>query len=465
MKTKNNIRWGVFILDILLLTVFTIGFYYLIAYIAPTFTQDIQSLPWLLFIYISCYSISFFYYPSIVQFRMMPYETITKRVLTTCLTMLFLVALFLIAANPTPRFPRTFLFSSIAIFTFCLWIERLVLKKTLNHLRKNRKNTSKVVLVGNGDAIQTLFDTFYTPDYGYEIVAIFSDIPYAEADMEAKRIGGIGTISKWLSEQNDIDEMYCCLPKDRQDVTDLISRYCDNHFVSFNILPFATRFNHKMDVTFIKNIPVVSRTLEPLKKITNRIVKRTFDLIFSILVLVLLFPWVFIGVAIIIKRQSPGPIFFLQERTGLDGKIFKCIKFRSMAVNDAADTVQATENDPRKFPFGNLMRKYNIDELPQFINVFKGEMSIVGPRPHMLKHTKEYSKIIDNFMVRHHAKPGITGLAQVTGFRGETRLVKQMEGRVKKDIEYIENWSFLLDMKIIVKTVINMFGKEKGNAY
>ena len=136
-----------------------------------------------------------------------------------------------------------------------------------------------------------------------------------------------------------------------------------------------------------------------------------------------------------------------------------------MHVNDQSDTLQATKDDPRKFPFGNFMRKSNIDELPQFINVFLGDMSVVGPRPHMLRHTEEYSRLINRFMVRHLAKPGITGLAQVTGFRGETKYIDQMEGRVKKDIEYIENWSFLLDMKIIVKTVTNMFGKEKGNAY
>ena len=218
-------------------------------------------------------------------------------------------------------------------------------------------------------------------------------------------------------------------------------------------------------MTFKENIPVIARRDEPLRSTKNRCVKRIFDIVFSGLVLLLIFPWIFIVVAIVIKIQSPGPIFFKQERTGLDGKIFKCIKFRSMKVNNDADTVQATKDDPRKFPFGNLMRKTNIDELPQFINVFLGDMSVVGPRPHMLKHTEEYSKLINRFMVRHLAKPGITGLAQVTGFRGETRYIDQMEGRVKKDIEYIENWTFWLDIKIIIQTVTNMLGKEEGNAY
>ena len=136
-----------------------------------------------------------------------------------------------------------------------------------------------------------------------------------------------------------------------------------------------------------------------------------------------------------------------------------------MKVNDDADEKQATKDDPRKFPFGDFMRRTNIDELPQFINVLMGDMSVVGPRPHMLKHTAEYSRLINRFMVRHFAKPGITGLAQVTGFRGETRYIDQMEGRVKKDIEYIENWTFFLDIKIILKTIANMLSKDTGNAY
>lgn len=219
-----------------------------------------------------------------------------------------------------------------------------------------------------------------------------------------------------------------------------------------------------MTVRFINNTPVIARREEPLANPYNKFAKRAFDIIVSSLFLTLVYPFVFIFVAIMIKIKSPGPIYFKQKRTGLDGKIFNCIKFRSMKVNDDSDKVQATKDDPRKYPFGDFMRKTNIDELPQFINVWKGDMSLVGPRPHMLKHTEEYSRLINRFMVRHLAKPGITGLAQVSGFRGETKYIDQMEGRVLKDIEYIENWTFLLDLKIMIKTVTNMFAGEK-NAY
>lgn len=196
----------------------------------------------------------------------------------------------------------------------------------------------------------------------------------------------------------------------------------------------------------------------------NRIVKRTFDLMISIIVLCTLFPFILLTVGLIIKLTSPGPIFFIQKRTGKDGKDFWCYKFRSMKVNKDADEVQATADDPRKTPFGNFIRNTSIDEIPQIINVFLGDMSLIGPRPHMVKHTEMYSKLIDNYMDRHAVKPGITGWAQVTGLRGETKELYQMENRVKADIWYIENWSFLLDMKIIVKTVLTILLGDK-NAY
>lgn len=174
-----------------------------------------------------------------------------------------------------------------------------------------------------------------------------------------------------------------------------------------------------------------------------------------------LFPIIFLIVGVTIKITSPGPIFFRQKRNGLNNKEFWCYKFRSMKVNKESDTLQATLNDPRKTKFGDFMRRTNIDELPQFINVLLGDMSIVGPRPHMLKHTEEYSKIINKYMVRHFIKPGITGWAQVTGFRGETRELEDMEGRVKADIWYMEHWSFLLDLYIMYKTVANALHKDK----
>jgi putative colanic acid biosynthesis UDP-glucose lipid carrier transferase len=203
---------------------------------------------------------------------------------------------------------------------------------------------------------------------------------------------------------------------------------------------------------------------EPLQLPHNRFLKRSFDITFSSFILLFIFPALFIIAGSLIKLSSKGPILFKQKRTGLYGKVFKCYKFRTMMINQAADTQQATKNDPRTTKIGGFLRKTNLDEFPQFINVLLGDMSVVGPRPHMLKHTEQYSKLIDKYMIRHLIKPGITGWAQMTGYRGETRTLEQMEGRVKRDVWYLENWSFFLDLKIIVVTLLNMF-KGESNAY
>ncbi len=174
-----------------------------------------------------------------------------------------------------------------------------------------------------------------------------------------------------------------------------------------------------------------------------------------------LFPFVYLIFGAIIKWTSPGPVFFKQKRTGIKGKEFYCYKFRSMQLNDDANKKQAVQGDPRVTKIGQFMRKTSVDELPQFINVLKNDMSIVGPRPHMLQHTDLYSSLIDKFMVRHLVKPGITGWAQVTGCRGETKTVEEMEERVKRDVWYLENWTFFLDLKIIYLTIANAIKGDK----
>lgn len=220
---------------------------------------------------------------------------------------------------------------------------------------------------------------------------------------------------------------------------------------------------NKVYLESVGSVPVLSLRKDRLSSMSNKIIKRTFDLVFSTLFLCTLFPVILIIVTIITKITMPGPVFFRQKRNGLNDKEFYCLKFRSMKVNADADRLQATKDDPRKTKWGNIMRKTNIDELPQFINVFMGDMSVVGPRPHMLKHTEEYSKLIDKYMVRHLVKPGVTGWSQVTGFRGETKELKDMQGRIRGDIWYIENWSFWLDLYIIYRTVANVFkGEEKA---
>lgn len=465
MGTEKNLQLGVYLLDTVLLTAFIIGFHKLMCHIAPESVDNIKNIPWVVLVYIIGFSFSYVLFPSLIQLRLIKYEDIIRRATSTCFMMLLFVSLIIFVSKPFADFPRTFLFYSMLAYFIFMLTERIILRKILMRFRANKGNLKNVILVGNEQTVYQLFEILKTPIYGYNIVGFFYDGECTNQEMATKRLGGTGDIYGWLTVHSNINEIYGYFPKEQHDTINMMSKFCDNHLIRFYYIPAINVFKGNMAITFMEGIPVIARREEPLRKDSNKLAKRIFDIIFSSFVLLLIFPWIFIFVSVMIKIQSPGPIFFLQERTGLDGKIFKCIKFRSMKVNNDADEIQATKNDPRKFPFGDFMRKTNIDELPQFINVFLGDMSVVGPRPHMLKHTAEYSKLINHFMVRHFAKPGITGLAQVSGFRGETRYIDQMEGRVKKDIEYIENWTFLLDLKIIVKTVTNMFGKEKGNAY
>ena len=335
---------------------------------------------------------------------------------------------------------------------------RLIFRHFLELYRKKGGNVRKVVLVGSHENMQELYHAMTDdPTSGYRILGYFEDFPSDRYPQDISYLGQPNGVTDFLEKHaGEIDQLYCSLPSVRSVEIVPIINYCENHLVRFFSVPNVRNYlKRRMHFELLGNVPVLSIRCEPLESLENRIVKRVFDVVCSGLFLCTVFPFVYIFFGIAIKLSSPGPIFFRQKRSGEDGREFWCYKFRSMRVNAQSDTLQATENDPRKTRIGEIMRKTSVDELPQFINVLKGDMSIVGPRPHMLKHTEEYSNLINKFMVRHFVKPGITGWAQVTGFRGETKELWQMEGRVQRDIWYIEHWTFLLDLYIMYKTVYN----------
>lgn len=458
MGTEKNLQFGVYIIDTVLLTAFMIGLYQLMCHIAPDLLNHIDSLRMIL-IYVISFSISYFLFPSLVPLRLIKAEAIITRVASTCFMMLLFVSLIIFVSRPFENFPRAFLFFSMTAYFVFLLVERFIIKAILTKVRAKRKNLKNVVLIGNEATVYQLYEKLKTPIYGYNIVGFFYDGPCSNEEITKLRLGGVSDIYGWLTTHPEINEIYGYFPKEQYDTINMMSKFCDNHLIRFYYIPAINVFKGNMTISFLEEIPVIVRREEPLRNGINKWTKRIFDIIFSSLVLLLVFPWVFAWVAIMLKIQSPGAIFSLQERTGLDGKIFKCIKFRTKKMDaDAEESL-----DDSTFPFGDFLQKTNIDEFPQFINVFLGDMSVVGPRPYMVKQTSAYSRLISHFMVRHFAKPGITGLAQVTGFRGEARYIDQMEGRVKKDIEYIENWTFLLDLKIIGKTITHLFRKDKGD--
>ena len=341
---------------------------------------------------------------------------------------------------------------------------RLAFRYFLELYRKQGGNVRKVILIGSHENMQELYHAMTDdPTSGYRVLGYFEDFPSDRYPSDVLYLGHPQEVNNFL-EQNvgRVDQLYCSLPSARSAEIVPIINYCENHLVRFFSVPNVRNYlKRRMHFEMLGNVPVLSIRREPLELLENRVIKRTFDIVCSTLFLCTVFPFIYIAVGIAIKMSSPGPVFFKQKRSGEDGKEFWCYKFRSMRVNTQCDTLQATEHDPRKTRIGEIIRKTSIDELPQFINVLKGDMSIVGPRPHMLKHTVEYSQLINKFMVRHFVKPGITGWAQVTGFRGETKELWQMEGRVQRDIWYIEHWTFLLDLYIMYKTVYNAIHGEK----
>ena len=346
------------------------------------------------------------------------------------------------------------------IFTF--W--RVLARESLKIYRRKGHNYKRVVIVGAGKNGMNLFAEMKKEmAYGYFIYGFFDDNILLKNTLP-NYLGMTHEVEEFVIN-NNIDEIYCTLPNSQDEKIIRLFNFAEKNMVRFYLVPEFSRYVKKrMDLGQIESVPVMAVRSEPLQFVHNQILKRTFDILFSLCFLIILFPIFYIIFGILIKLSSSGPIIFKQARTGIYGKDFDCYKFRSMKMNEDADEKQAEKYDPRTTKIGQFLRHSNLDEIPQFYNVLIGDMSVVGPRPHMLKHTELYSSFIDKYMVRHLIKPGITGWAQVNGYRGETRTTEQMEGRVRCDVWYLENWTFLLDLKIIVITILNMFRGEK-NAY
>jgi len=394
--------------------------------------------------------------------RVMGAEKVVANLLKTLLVYsLLLVALNYILGGmirPVRDFPEKY---SLFVVLLILW--RIFMLWLIGFVRKRGLNFRRVIIVGNGQvALDMRHFLLQHSELGYRLQGVFQDTPPAEEGLEVK-----GTVADATAyaERHSTDEIYCSnTGMSRQQVADLV-KFCDRNMIRFRLMPdFRGVMSRKLQIDFYDSIPVISLRSEPLESFMSRMIKRTFDVVFSLSVILLVFTWLMPLMAILIKVNSKGPVFFRQKRSGKGNNVFTCLKFRTMRVNAEADELQATKDDVRITGMGRFLRKTNLDELPQFFNVLLGHMSVVGPRPHMLRHTEQYAALIDQFMVRHLIKPGITGWAQVHGFRGETSDTYKMEKRVEYDVWYIENWSLLLDLKIIVLTLGNML-KGEENAF
>jgi len=376
---------------------------------------------------------------------------ITALVIMSCL-------FFLKISDTISRlFIGTFFLIACVLMTCFQWVTRKILTFSI------KQTISNGIILGAGTIGQKVLDEMLRNVYhGVVILGFFDDNP----EQNNKDILGSIEEAKEYILKYRVTYVFCALPHSAEEKIKDFIKFCESNVINFHIVQGLGYHNPNAVpiVEHIGHLPVFVLRNLPLSYIHNVVMKRFIDILFSLIAIIIIFPIVFPIVSVLIKLSSPGPVLFKQKRTGRRGKEFYCYKFRTMRSSADAHTKQATADDNRKTKIGDILRRTSLDELPQLINVLIGNMSLVGPRPHMLKHTDEYSPKVDKYMVRHFVKPGITGLAQITGFRGETKDIEQMEKRVLADIKYVENWTLKFDFEIMIRTVLVIL-KGDENAY
>ncbi|MEL6674291.1 MAG: undecaprenyl-phosphate glucose phosphotransferase [Bacteroidota bacterium] len=359
---------------------------------------------------------------------------------------------------------QPFLFYSFGFAIAFIFAFRQVLSMLYKYRRIFFRNY-KVVIMGSGSSANALTN-FFTE----KMTKVYHFFQQPDFDASAEPATDIANKVEEMKNfclEEEVREIYCTLPPStsREIIEDMFE-FADNHFIQFKLANDFDFFNKKdITVYFYDQTPIITMRKDPLASWMNRMMKRVFDIIFSSFVLLLVFPPLLLIVGTMIKLDSRGPVFFRQLRSGRKGKKFLCYKFRTMRpARPGEEFKQATKNDPRITKIGAFLRKTSLDEFPQFINVFLGHMSVVGPRPHPLKLDEESAPTINKYNFRYYITPGITGYAQIHGYRGETDSPEKMRKRVEYDTWYIENWSLLLDFKIVIATVMNAL-KGEENAY
>jgi Undecaprenyl-phosphate glucose phosphotransferase len=368
--------------------------------------------------------------------------------------------------NPALLNQQELLQNSLFSFTFLIvgiFLSRVLMTLVWINCEKKSNTKKSVAIWGFNQTGIELAASFELDLAGKNFMGILDENDMSSFQPKKELKTNLSEAIRYAAK-NKIHELYICIaPQELSDVKDLF-KLADEQCLRLRFVPdIAGNFPDNSVMHNIYHYPAIAQRNEPLEDQNNRFMKRVFDVVFSLLVFVFIMSWLYPLIGLLIKLQSPGPIIFKQMRSGENNEPFLCYKFRSMRVNTDSDLKQMTKGDSRVTKIGQFIRKTSIDELPQFFNVLKGDMSIVGPRPHMLNHTKQYNELTENFMVRHFVKPGITGLAQIRGLRGEISDMKYMQERINVDIEYLENWHLVTDIKICFLTFYSIIkGDEKA---
>ena len=388
------------------------------------------------------------------------FESFYKRTLKCYLMTISLVLFFVFIYHY--QYSRLYISLLMLGLGLVLSLNRVFFNLLIISMRNKFRLQKNVVILGYNEISKRLIQYFKEEAKFVHVAGCFEDKERVHELSEFPIAGDLKDCMAFVRE-NQVTEIYSTLaPEHFPDLYEL-AKVAEKEFVHFKFVPDYKIFvNRNIYVDFIDNIPILSLRNEPLEDTGNRIKKRFFDIVFSALIIIFLLSWLIPLIALLVKLDSKGPVFFRQLRSGKNNQPFMCIKFRSLRVNDEANSKQVTRNDNRITRLGRIMRKTNIDELPQFFNVFMGDMSVVGPRPHMLKHTEDFSHLYKQYMIRHFVKPGLTGWAQVNGFRGEITDNKLLQKRIEYDIWYMENWTLSLDLRIILMTAFLSIKGDKN---
>ncbi|MDE3742227.1 exopolysaccharide biosynthesis polyprenyl glycosylphosphotransferase [Maribacter polysaccharolyticus] len=349
---------------------------------------------------------------------------------------------------------------NLGLFFITVFGSVLVLKFLMYYFlkvfwKRAKERIRKVVVVGENEKTKQLIKMFADhPENGFQLIDQFDP---KTADFSTQKCLD-------FIKENSIDEIYCSVQQLKNNEITQFVNYADNNLIYLKFIPDNREiFTKELKLEYYyEYLPILSLRKIPLDDPFNRFYKRLFDFMISFFVVVFILSWLFPIIGFLILLDSKGPVYFIQNRPGFHEEGFHCYKFRTMHTNDNTEK-SATRNDPRITRLGAFLRRTSIDELPQFFNVLMGDMSIVGPRPHLWRQNHEYNTTVQKYMLRHHVNPGITGLAQTKGYRGEIETEEDIINRVRYDVFYIENWSIWLDVKIMIQTGINIIkGEEKA---
>lgn len=390
------------------------------------------------------------------------FELFAKQSLKSFILYVIFILLFIFLYNY--NYSRLFVVLNFVGFGGTILVTRLLFLLMVFYLKKGNKFSKKIVILGYNDLSKRLVEHFLLHSRNLSMEGYFEDQQLVHETSFFPILGNRKDCISY-SIENGITEIYSTLSPERHPYVYELAQSAETNMIRFKFVPdFHLFVNRNIHIDFVEDIPILSLRSEPLEDIAARIQKRFFDIGFSFLAITLVLSWLLPILALLIKLNSKGPVFFVQMRSGKNNKPFRCYKFRTLRVNKEADLKQVTLNDSRMTKVGRFLRKTNLDELPQFFNVLMGNMSVVGPRPHMLRHTEDYSRILNEYMIRHFVKPGVTGWAQVNGFRGEIKKEVQLRKRIEYDIFYMENWSLWLDLRIVFLTIY-VTAKGDKNAY